>query len=313
MAGINSGLLTNATPLSALQEAELEMRAIAEGNAYAYLNADNQICFILHKDPELIKKLAWHNAYQFATEGNTITKTVWQKTGLDSFRYVETQYKVSGSDYWSKIPTEYQETQYLSGSFTSYIDTGVSGNNDDLVIDLAFSIDKYAQYYPIYGNYISETTNVTRLILGAQDGYGYSYTNVLATTPTQVPLVTNDSIIHIRASQSHCIVNDQVFSRHPITKGTLNTGNIALFNRSVNNPTQNMSTDITVKVYHCKMYTGDTLIRDFIPCFRKSDNKPGMYDLVSKEFFTSVGPGEFTYGPVYSNLNEGCLDNFILG
>lgn len=81
MAGINSGLLANATPLSASQEAELEARAIADGHAYTYLNADSQICFILHKDPELIKKLAWHHAYEISNSADgTLTKKVYKKT-----------------------------------------------------------------------------------------------------------------------------------------------------------------------------------------------------------------------------------------
>ena len=33
---------------------------------------------------------------------------------------------------------------------------------------------------------------------------------------------------------------------------------------------------------------------DLIPCIRKSDSKPGMYDTVSKTFYTNAGTGEFT-------------------
>lgn len=37
--------------------------------------------------------------------------------------------------------------------------------------------------------------------------------------------------------------------------------------------------------------------REYIPCYRKSDRKPGMYDLVTKRFYTNVGTGEFEIGP----------------
>lgn len=33
-----------------------------------------------------------------------------------------------------------------------------------------------------------------------------------------------------------------------------------------------------------------------IPALRKADSKPGMYDLVTGQFFTNQGTGEFTYG-----------------
>lgn len=36
---------------------------------------------------------------------------------------------------------------------------------------------------------------------------------------------------------------------------------------------------------------------DFVPCYRKSDDEPGMYDLVSGSFFTFVGTGVVTVGP----------------
>lgn len=40
----------------------------------------------------------------------------------------------------------------------------------------------------------------------------------------------------------------------------------------------------------------DNLLRDMIPCYRKSDNAIGMYDTVSKTFFTNAGTGVFTVG-----------------
>ena len=47
-----------------------------------------------------------------------------------------------------------------------------------------------------------------------------------------------------------------------------------------------------------KMYSGDTLLFDGIPCYRISDNKTGMYDVVSQTFFTNNGTGEFVIGNV---------------
>lgn len=36
---------------------------------------------------------------------------------------------------------------------------------------------------------------------------------------------------------------------------------------------------------------------ELIPCYRKSDSKPGMYDIVSGYFYTNLGTGEFLKGP----------------
>ena len=49
-----------------------------------------------------------------------------------------------------------------------------------------------------------------------------------------------------------------------------------------------------------KWYFNNSLVRDFVPCIRNSDNKPGMYDRVNNVFYTNQGSGEFLYGPLKS-------------
>lgn len=51
-----------------------------------------------------------------------------------------------------------------------------------------------------------------------------------------------------------------------------------------------------LNIYTLQFYDGN-LKFNLIPCRRKSDNKPGMYDTVSGEFFTNQGTGEFICGP----------------
>ena len=35
----------------------------------------------------------------------------------------------------------------------------------------------------------------------------------------------------------------------------------------------------------------------FIPCYRKADNEPGMYDIINDVFYTNSGSGTFVVGP----------------
>ncbi len=42
------------------------------------------------------------------------------------------------------------------------------------------------------------------------------------------------------------------------------------------------------KLYSCKIWENDILIRDFIPCERDSDNKQGLYDLVNDTFYPLI-------------------------
>ena len=48
--------------------------------------------------------------------------------------------------------------------------------------------------------------------------------------------------------------------------------------------------------YYVKIFDGDLILRNFIPCYKKSSGEIGMYDTVSKEFFTNQGTGTFLKG-----------------
>lgn len=50
------------------------------------------------------------------------------------------------------------------------------------------------------------------------------------------------------------------------------------------------------KVYHVKMWQNSLLVRDYIPVVDLND-RPALYDRVSKTLFHNAGTGEFTVGP----------------
>ena len=57
------------------------------------------------------------------------------------------------------------------------------------------------------------------------------------------------------------------------------------------------------KIYSTKVYDDNILIRDLVPCYRKSDNVIGMFDLVNNVFYTNAGSGTFLKGNNASNNN----------
>ena len=60
-----------------------------------------------------------------------------------------------------------------------------------------------------------------------------------------------------------------------------------------------------IESYKVKDNMTGNLVRDYVPVIRNSDSKPGLYDLVSKEFFTSTSAYDFTYGELLNHI----LDN----
>lgn len=57
------------------------------------------------------------------------------------------------------------------------------------------------------------------------------------------------------------------------------------------------SDGFTGKVYYLKIYENDVMVRDMIPCYKKSNSEVGMYDLENDVFYTNQGSGSFTKGP----------------
>lgn len=53
---------------------------------------------------------------------------------------------------------------------------------------------------------------------------------------------------------------------------------------------------LSAKLYSCKIYDGDTLVRDFIP-IKTTTNIYGLWDKVNKVFYPNAGTGTFTAGP----------------
>lgn len=80
--------------------------------------------------------------------------------------------------------------------------------------------------------------------------------------------------------------SDQIF--------TLNS-TLTLFTSRNDDTRQNKFNLISFKVWQAS-----DLIGDFVPCYRKSDHKPGLYDLVSSQFFVNQGDVEFIVG---QNIN----------
>ena len=64
-----------------------------------------------------------------------------------------------------------------------------------------------------------------------------------------------------------------------------------------------------VLLYSCKVYSGDTLARNFIPAKRNSDGAIGLYDLVTTAFFPNAGTGVFTAGAeIQSSVSYWLID-----
>ena len=201
----------------------------------------------------------------------------------------------------ARLPSEYQEVEYLEDSGTQHINTGVQNSSAiTFVVEKAFegSTDKQCGVDYIYSS--------TRYRMRAgTDGsgylyYGYNTTNYALTTKPEsgkwYRFTLGNGIQKVED-----IASATVLGSSTITMSRFGTLNILLFRWYNDNNGGIGSGTGASRIRSCKIYDNDTLIRDFVPCYRKSDNEAGMYDLVNNVFYTNAGTGTFLRGGVAQN------------
>lgn len=211
------------------------------------------------------------------------------------------------NDLTTQLPSGYTQVDYIQSSGTQYIDTGVIANND---------IEFYADF--LTNSPIGRGQHGT--IFGARKNYKYGYQ---LTTYNDTNLQghflfgTNNTVANIRYNAKITVGERQQisFKNHKlylsdgtttdVTSYDFNTEkNIYLFACNESGAFEFSKT----RIYNLKLYNENTLIRDFVPCYRNSDNEIGMYDLVNDVFYTNQGTGLFTYGQATSDtINEDYL------
>ena len=64
-------------------------------------------------------------------------------------------------------------------------------------------------------------------------------------------------------------------------------------------------------MYNLKITDGTNVIKNFVPCYRKSDNVAGLYDLVNNVFYTNQGTGNFIVGSIKENESISLSDTNV--
>lgn len=206
-----------------------------------------------------------------------------------------------------RLPAEYQEVEYLEGQGAQWILTDIPQRS---VYRAKYKIQFTGHASDTQQIFASHATGSIRIyfpyITGGSWAYGYD-----AATSINVPVVANTvySVDCTLATDNQTIsINDNVVltSTNPtvINDSSIKFGLFASSNRS--SPRYAYA-----RIYYFDIFdtTIDTQIAGFVPCYRKSDSEPGMYDLVSKTFYANQGTGEFLVGPdVVNHISPRLMD-----
>lgn len=201
------------------------------------------------------------------------------------------------------IPNEYQPIQYVeSDGSGQYIDTGIAPSDylNTLKIELDGQFTRliddstvsHGDFLLSTGYYNSTGGNRRNIVVGAADNF-YMLSGAQISTAISMGKADLDR---------HLFVIDQVNKFYRLNNNTNFTTtvtnnlrhNIVLF-AYVNSAES--GSPITAyspgRIYRCRIHNGDTLIRDFVPCYRKSDGVVGFYETVENQFYTNAGTGSF--------------------
>lgn len=193
------------------------------------------------------------------------------------------------------LPEEYTQVDYIESNGTQYIDTGVNADYKlSVKIKMANLNTSNSMFGAMKGVLPSERVRhhfqITQATISHWAGTGDSgCQTVLVSTSEEGKIYDIFCDIYNKKYYVDGVAKTGIFNANDIDTEL----NYYLFARNNNGTTDNYT---KIRMYSFKMYYSGVLIRDFIPCYRNSDNEIGLYDLVNDVFYTNLGTGAFTYG-----------------
>lgn len=191
-------------------------------------------------------------------------------------------------EFISQLPTEYQEVEYIQSSGTQYIDTGYKPTSNNLRIACEFEYTADHSTSSVFGSESSSKYSIVPY--GAPAFYVGSSTQLLAQTTALNTKYALDA--HANAGTLTVSLNGTTNSAS-YSGSVLTTVNMGIFCNIIAGVANQFC---SMKLYAMYIYDNGNLVRDFVPCYRKSDNVAGLYDLVNNVFYTNVGSGVFAVG-----------------
>lgn len=188
---------------------------------------------------------------------------------------------------YTRLPYGYIELAYILLSGTQYINTGVRATEN-------------TKFEVRFKNNQSENS----AIISADKEWVQNSFGVWINSSIAVPVINNNlTTINVSYNSNY---DDFTLSKNGFYINNnlvwnLSGINIDSFQTPVNlvigatNRNGTISENFIGKIYFCKIYENDILIRNFIPCINDC-NEVGMFDIKGKQFYNNAGTGSFIAG-----------------
>ena len=180
------------------------------------------------------------------------------------------------------LPDEYQEVEYIQSSGSQYINTGVNPKIKPRVIM------KMAMINPSDSDYFGNSAINGSAFFGDFSAYSLMYYRYGSTSALNTGISVKQNQWHEwDISQSVYLDGDLRYTTTNTYTYNSNQINICIFK------CRNYA---TYQLAYFILYDGEEKVREFYPCYRKSDNAIGLYDKVTNEFYPNSGRETFIKG-----------------
>ena len=191
-----------------------------------------------------------------------------------------------------RIPNDYYEVEYVRGASQAYLNTGIVPVVNPRVVTSVKVGNTEAKRRGIFGS--SESTVPYFYILNyytSANNVNTRYGSLDSAVKGVAVLRQNTEWVSLDCSNVFN-VNGTAIRTCTAVSFANNTAPIVL-----NKQSQSSAANYGIYYFkETKVYDGTELKADLVPCYRRSDNKVGMYDLVRETFI--VGSGTWTKGEI---------------
>ncbi len=304
---------------------KLKNKGVEELVNYASVRAidaevDSSMMYVADRDYFLGDEVQVIDQYNVDTRARI---TEYIKTYADSGTSVRPTFSIE-ENY--KLPEAYQEVEYLQSSGNQYINTAIipsSGMAAEVVFRFVTAPTEEQQVFSFYKGlepspYSSEATYEVGSIC-SYNGVVYECTTAINEPEAFNPSHWKTTTAKIRwqcggyVGETFYTAGYFSYSTSDTTLWTTGYGDynqeeegasMYLFAQDYYQTGEATFIGGTKQVKSVIIRQNGTTISHLVPCYRISDGKPGMYDLVRDVFLVNMGTGEFEVGPVVGNLSN---------
>lgn len=190
---------------------------------------------------------------------------------------------------------KYTRLEYIEATGTQYIDTKVKGSGK-LRVEMSIKNEKDTTNYWLLGSRDERTVNTYAIQLNSNWETFVSSYNTNADNSLSLSTTEAKSKMNIDKNKGITILtlnNTSIKTKTEPNVDFVSKYNMFLF--AINNAGELLNGCGSFKLYYCRIYDNDVLIRDFIPA-KDSNGVVCLLDKVTNKFYYNQGTNDFIAG-----------------